>query len=294
MIKKILYITDLHIKIKNLKEIDVLIQTIKTYKNVSLVVIGGDVLNKKDINETCFYKARELIRVCSKVAMTYVLVGNHDYIDNNQFLTDNHWMNHIKNWSNVVIVDTVITVMYGFQITFVPYVPTGRLVEALDSFNKEAKTSWKESRLVFAHQEIKGCILGKSISDKGDNWDPSYPTLISGHIHDQQLVNRNVVYPGSTINQGPQNNQQKVLFIDTFFTNGVFNYNMKWSYFKTNIKEEVFTKTFDDLYDIYKRKNLTNTILIIKESDTSKISKIKNSQIYKRLNKRVYFIEFRY
>jgi hypothetical protein len=69
---------------------------------------------------------------------------------------------------------------------------------------------------------------------------------------------------------------------------------MKWSYFKTNIKEEVFTKTFDDLYDIYKRKDLTNTILIIKESDTSKISNIKNSQIYKRLNKRIYFIEFRY
>lgn len=295
MTNRILYITDLHIKIKNLKEIDALIQTVETSKNVSLIVIGGDTLNKKNVNRECFYKAEKLIKVCSSVAMTCVLVGNHDYIDDNQFLTDKHWMNHMKKWPNVVIVDTVTTVMCGFQITYVPYVPRGRLTEALDNSNKKAKTSWKESCLVFAHQEIKGCILGKTVSDKGDVWDPSYPTLISGHIHDGQTVNKNVIYPGATINQGQQNNQQKVLFIETSFTtNGVFNYNMEWSRFKTNIKEEVFAKTFDDLYDINERKNLTNTILIINESDTSKISKIKNSQIYRELIKRVYFIFFKY
>lgn len=294
MINRILYITDLHIRIRNLEEISELIQAIETCKNVSLIVIGGDVLNKKYINKACFDEAERLIRVCSKVAMTYVLVGNHDYIDDSQFLTDKHWMNHIKKWPNVVIVDTVTTIMCGFQITCVPYVPKGRLIEALDNSNKETKTSWEESCLVFAHQEIRGCNLGKSISYEGDKWDPLYPTLISGHIHDRQTVNKNVIYPGATINQGPQNNQQKIWFIETFTKHGVFYYRMMWSSFKTNIKEEIFTKTVDDLYDVNKRKNLTNTILIIKESNTFKISEIKNSQIYKELNKRVYFVFFKY
>ena len=44
---------------------------------------------------------------------------------------------------------------------------------------------------------------------------------------------------------------------------------------------------------INKREDLTNTILIIKESDPFKISQIKNSEIYKCLNKRVYFTAFK-
>lgn len=289
MTNKILYITDLHIKIKNLNEIHTLIQTIETSKNVSLVVIGGDVLNRRNINRECYSEAEKLIKTCARIAMTYVLVGNHDYIDNNQFLTDKHWMNHIKEWPNVVIVDAVTTIMCGFQITCVPYVPKGRLIEALDS----SKTSWKQSRLVFAHQEIKGCNLGKYISCEGDVWDPSYPTLISGHIHDEQTVNHNVIYPGSTINQGPQNNWQKIWFINTFFTaKGVFKYNMECSFFKTNIKEKVFANTFDDLYNIDNKEDLTNTILIINEYDVCKILEIKRSWIYKKLIKRMYFISF--
>ena len=41
--------------------------------------------------------------------MSYLLlVGNHDYINNQQFLTNNHWMNAMKDWNNVTIIDKVI------------------------------------------------------------------------------------------------------------------------------------------------------------------------------------------
>jgi DNA repair exonuclease SbcCD nuclease subunit len=289
IINKILYITDLHIKIKNLGEIKELKHAINTARNVSMIIIGGDVLNNRYINESCYCEAEELIKVCSRVAMTYVLVGNHDYIDNLQFLTTKHWMTHLKNWPNVVIVDKVTTIMCGFQITCVPYVPNGRLLEALDS----SITYWKDSHLIFAHQEIKGCSLGKTVSSEGDFWDPSFPTLISGHIHDEQKVNNNVIYPGATINQGPQNNQQKICFINASFTSdGVFNYNIENSFFKTNKKTEVFVKTVNELYDINNRQDLTNTIVIIKEYDSRKISEIRRSQIYNKIIKRAHYVFF--
>ena len=290
MINKILYITDLHIKIKNFNEIHYLKDAIKASRNVSLVIIGGDVINNRFTNKCCYDEAKDLIRVCSKVAMTYVLVGNHDYVDKNQFLTDKHWMNNLKNWPNVIIVDTVTTIMCGFQITCVPYVPNGRLVEALNI----SGTPWKDSRLIFAHQEIKGCRIGKKISSVGDFWDSSYPTLISGHIHDEQKVNNNVIYPGATMNQGQQTNQQKIWFINTSFTtNGVFNYNMDFSFFKTINRKVIIVKTFDDLYYIKDNKrDLTDIILIIEVYDSCKISEIKRSQIFLELIRRAHFICF--
>jgi len=291
IINKILYITDLHIKIKNVNEITALKQAITTSKKVSIIIIGGDVINNRHTDKCCYDEAEDLIKVCSKVAMTYVLVGNHDYIDKAQFLTNNHWMKHLKNLPNVCIVDVVTTIMCGFKITCVPYVPTGRLVEALDG----SKMPWKDSCLVFAHQEINGCNLGKNISSDGDLWDPSYPTLISGHIHDEQKVNNNVIYPGSTLNQGPQNNRQKIWFINTTITtDGVFTFNMTYSFFKTTKKVEISVETFDELCYVNKRQDLTNTILIVKNCDMCKILAIKNSQIYKDLISRVYFISFVY
>ena len=43
------------------------------------------------------------------LAPTYILVGNHDFQNNSQFLTDNHWMTGMKEWKNTVVVDKVVT-----------------------------------------------------------------------------------------------------------------------------------------------------------------------------------------
>lgn len=289
MINKILYLTDIHIKIKNLNEIDLLKKYIMAAKNVSLIIIGGDVLNKRFINYECEQKAKELIRLCSKVAITYVLVGNHDYIDEDQFLTDKHWMNDLKNWPNVVIVDKVITIFCGFKITCVPYVANGRLVEALDS----SKTPWKDSMFVFAHQEIKGCDLGRKISSDGDVWDPSYPTLISGHIHKRQTIGNNVIYPGSVLPHGYTNNYQQLCFINTFLTSNKnrFSYNIKYFKFPTTEKSLVFVKTLDDLHNL-RNKKLTNTLVVIEEYNIGKKEEMKQSQIYKEIVFRSYHVFF--
>ena len=49
----------------------------------------------------------------SEITMTYILVGNHDMINNQQFLTDNHWMNGLKQWDNIVIVDHPVQLLHN-------------------------------------------------------------------------------------------------------------------------------------------------------------------------------------
>ena len=58
--------------------------------------------------------------------------------------------------------------------------------------------TWELADCIFAHQEFRGCKMGKEIS-KGDEWNAEYPLVISGHIHDYQIVGKNILYPGSSI-----------------------------------------------------------------------------------------------
>ena len=105
----------------------------------------------------------------SSYSTTYILVGNHDYISNTQFLTTNHWMNAMKEWKNVVIVDKVIQQnINDLSFVFVPYVFPGRFQEALNTIHIDGIN---KISCIFAHQEFKGCKLGAILSDIGDVWD---------------------------------------------------------------------------------------------------------------------------
>ena len=196
----ILVIGDPHFKVSNIGEIDVYIsRVLATIKqmNPSFVVILGDLLHEHEtIHTSVLNKAYEFIHKVRKCVPVYVIVGNHDYINNSQFLTDKHWMNAIKEWSNVTIVDAghIYHTNYG-KILFCPYVFPGRFIEALDTIDSD----WQSSRLIFCHQEIYGCKMGAIVSTDGDKWDEEFPLLISGHVHDKQRVQDNVFYTGSSI-----------------------------------------------------------------------------------------------
>ena len=105
-------------------------------------------------------------------------------------------MNALKKWDNVCVVDKpIITKIGEVNIAMCPYVPNGRFVEALST---TIGNDWRNCRMIFAHQEFKGCKMGHIISTEGDEWSDEYPPIISGHIHDYQKIN-NIFYPGSAI-----------------------------------------------------------------------------------------------
>lgn len=222
---KVLFIGDVHIKHKNVSEIEILIKVLSDLRpgSVDFVVVAGDVLDAHEKIETqLLNRAYDFIRILRRIAHVFVLVGNHDYINNQQFLTDNHWMNGMKEWKDVTIVDK--PVVHLDEYVLVPYVYPGRFVEALltletsfsssSSVNKRLK-SFKDAKCIFAHQEIKGCKMGALVSTIGDEWDPAYPMLISGHIHERQFPQDNVYYPGSVLNHAFGYDSQG-LFIFTF------------------------------------------------------------------------------
>lgn len=200
MTSKAIVIGDQHFKINNIPEVDeyiIKLENIVKSKKPDFIVLLGDMLDQHEkIHSVPLNKAYEFIDRMRKIAKTFVIVGNHDMFHNTVFLTPDHWLNALKEWKNVTIVDTVIkTSINGNDFTFCPYLFPGRFEEAL---NIVLEDEWKESKCIFCHQEFEGCKMGAIVSVDGDKWSEEYPSVISGHIHKNQTIS-NIYYPGSSM-----------------------------------------------------------------------------------------------
>lgn len=191
-----LAVGDLHIKTDNVEEINILLLEIEKICSVNrfdYIILLGDILHTHEkILTQCLNRALHFIKKCSEFAYTYILVGNHDLTSQNLFLSDSHWMNVLKTYKNIHIVDKVTSIKD--EVLLCPYVSPGRFIEALNSRGDD----WKNFKLIFAHQEFKGCSMGAIISTEGDSWNKEYPLVISGHIHDVQRL-ENIYYPGAPL-----------------------------------------------------------------------------------------------
>ena len=197
---RVLIIGDIHCRLDNFTDIDVLtdkILKIINQEHPDWIVLLGDLLHTHEqVNTLCLNKLLDLFDKLRKYAKLYIIVGNHDMINSAQFLSTHHWMNMLKEWSNVTIVDKpLIETHCSKTYTFLPYVPKGRFMEALYTLDENA---WNKSSAIFCHQEFRGSQYVGKTSDDGDYWAEEYPQIISGHIHKHQIL-KNVYYVGSAI-----------------------------------------------------------------------------------------------
>ena len=199
----ILCIGDVHIQTNNTPDIKLFMNKLENYiqkniENIDLIILMGDILHTHErLHTVPFNIANELFNNLSKMKPLYVLVGNHDYINNSQFLTENHWMNCFKNKNNNInIVDNVIQLnIKDKNIVLSPYVSDGKFKQALDTLNK--KLDWKKSDCIFGHQLLDGVKMGAILTENVEKWENTYPLLVSGHIHDKQKPQDNLYYTGS-------------------------------------------------------------------------------------------------
>lgn len=239
----VLTIGDVHIKTNSLNLTELLVDKVCTFvseNRVDLIVLLGDILDEHEKIHTdaynCALKAVE--RLSNLGPPLVVLIGNHDLINNQQFLTDRHGFNALKKWSNVTIVDTVVSMTIKKHLLyFVPYVPPGRFEEALNT----SGDSWKQASVIFAHQEFQGCKMGSIISKEGDIWPSEYPLVVSGHIHDYQKLG-NVIYTGTPMQHSFGDSAKKTV--------GYFTFSDTYEYTKIDLgmpKKKTFNFTLPDV-----------------------------------------------
>ena len=131
-------IGDPHFKKDNIPIVDLFIEKIVclvTGQKPDFVVVLGDLMHEHErLLTPVLNKSYEFIKRISELTKVFVVVGNHDMINNQVYLTEDHWMNAMKYWDNVVIVDKVIKYTLKLRdFIFVPYVYVGRFHEALDT-----------------------------------------------------------------------------------------------------------------------------------------------------------------
>lgn len=203
MALNVLCIGDIHIQTNNINDIKILIEKLESYivkntENIDIVLFMGDILHTHERLHTIpFNLATNLFEKLSKIKPLYILVGNHDYINNSQFLSTNHWMNCLKSHNNINIIDNVTLLNNkGQNVLFCPFIPDGRFKESLGTLKN---FDWKLSDCIFGHQLIDGVKMGSIVTENVEKWEENYPFLISGHIHDKQKIQNNVYYTGSCI-----------------------------------------------------------------------------------------------
>lgn len=209
----VIFVGDVHIKHKNLEDVGrigtVVVDRIRERNRRGsddgtrvVIVLAGDLLDTHDrVDVQLMNAAYALVRQLRDVARTYILVGNHDMINNRQFNTDAHWMNGMKEWENVVIVDRPTRMHERTDIALVQYVPPGRFAEALVGAGMDVDGDDATIKCIFAHQEFRGCKMGAIISRDGDEWPETNAAalVVSGHIHENQRPQTNVYYPGAAL-----------------------------------------------------------------------------------------------
>lgn len=214
----VLAIGDLHFKINNLNDMDILCDKIFKWldnHNVDFIVLMGDTLDNHGIvyiEPLC--RAVTFIQKLSKTQKVFLLIGNHDRKNNKKFEFNEHPFTSLKTEKNLTVVDDIhCEYIKSKKFVFVPYVFPGLLLKQL------SKVEWKDSCAIFGHQEIKGCSMGSITSNEGDEWNSDYPLLISGHIHVYQKLQPNMIYVGTPIQHSYGEHDKKTISLFKFNEN---------------------------------------------------------------------------
>lgn len=221
---KVLTIGDPHFKADNVlackhlhSETEILLKN----ETPDVVVVLGDILHTHEkINMHCLCSAIDYLKMLQNYCVEtngilIILIGNHDRSNQNVFMTDDHAFKALDLWEATYVVWKTTEINFKkFKFIAVPYVSPGRFMEALSGVE-----NFKSADLILAHQEFKGAKMGIILSEEGDSWDPDFPLVVSGHIHDYSVINENIIYTGTPMQHGFNENLKKTVSVFTLIGN---------------------------------------------------------------------------
>ena len=232
---KVLCIGDIHIKVSNVPEIEEMTKKILILvdeRKPHIVILMGDILDRHaTINVFCLLAAEKIVSELSKLVPTFLIIGNHDRPNNSNFLTNQHPFNSMKMWKNTYIIDKVASYIFNleenslrtgnnksnheYRFILAPYVPPGRFDEALQTI----ENPFVDTDFFASHQEYVGAKMGAIVSTIGDKWSLDRALIISGHIHDYDMLQSNLIYVGVPLMHSFADKSNKTVSLFTFNKN---------------------------------------------------------------------------
>lgn len=280
----VLTVGDPHFKKNNasdmIKVTEQITALIDQYKP-DLVVNLGDTLDSHDTaNSDPFSRSYHFHKAIHDRTNLAIIVGNHDLPNNETWLSDKHFMLYLNEWSRATVAGQSVQVikLKGHRICLAPYVEPGRFDELL----KTNPDYDDDVRVIFCHQEFRGAHYGSGKSTKGDPWSPDRPLVISGHIHDYQLCQDNIVYVGTPIAHTFGKERAKTVSLFTFDQSGKYSQRK----FKLDIPNKVkLNLNVEQALKVDLKDNVRYKI-IIDDTDT-KILAFQKTHQYMELKKRL-------
>lgn len=208
--------------------------------------------------------------------------------NNQQYLTSNHAFNSFKKIPNVTVCDRVIMrTINNMKFIFCPYVPPERFEEALCTLEDKGRR-WDDAECIFAHQEFYGCRFNPVMtSTEGDIWPENYPLVVSGHIHNEQRLQSNIYYTGSSMQHAFGETANKTIAFLTFKENEKFT--LKKIDLEMRKKKIVYMDV--DKADLYKQQPNTLVKLVLK-GRPEEFKVFRRGQAYKELQKQGIAVSF--
>lgn len=204
---KAMVIGDPHISVNGVKATDLMLKELvfKAKEEApDFIVVLGDVLDTFDrINSNPLTRATRWLRSLKDIALTIVLIGNHDIRNNRVYCIDEGKVEHpfdaLRDWDNTILCDVPkVFNVKGFNFISVPYVPPGKYEESLNLINDQIPGP---ITAFFSHQEFHGVRTKpskeKTASTSGDAWPMERSVNITGHYHEAQIIADNLIYPGT-------------------------------------------------------------------------------------------------
>lgn len=233
---KVLFIGDPHFKADNEAETDLMeiqIRALILEEDPDVTFVAGDMDHwHEKVSLYAHRRSIAALRSWMQVSRKLVVnIGNHDRPHNNIYPpTDEHSFNALKEWPRTLVVDTVhrcdeksqphpeTGAVASFTMVYAPYVPIGRFADLLST--KELKPPYAGITAVWAHQEFKGAKMGAKTSEEGDPWALENPLCVSGHVHNYDQLQPNLIYGGTPIQHGYADTGDKTVSIFTFTVDG--------------------------------------------------------------------------
>ena len=262
----VLIVGDLHFKPSNERQTLMIqndIMQILSSRKIEFVVLLGDTLDSHEkINMECFNRACDLFDVIISTGIhLFVLIGNHDRANNKVYMTNRHPFRGYNNQRGITIVHRcyvhshILEGLGTLKFCFVPFVPDGMYLQALEDCNINVK----EISIFFSHSEFEGCKINRLTKSKCDKWPNEYPLNISGHIHDEEVVQPNLIYTGTPFQHTYADSSNKGLFLIDLTTSEYTLQKIKtsvptkvvWKIHYTQLEQIVIDNSLDIRLDIY-------------------------------------------